>query len=71
MTETWPEIKRRQQDERIAAVEAAVVESGGNMAKAARSLKMNRASLEFMVRTYDLKPPKQPKEKREEWHNVR
>jgi len=70
MTETWPQIKRRQQDERIAAVEAAVVQCGGNMSAAARLLKMNKSSLELMVRNYDLKP-KQPKQRREDWHVVK
>ena len=70
MTETWPQIKRRQQDERITAVQFAVHECGGNMSAAARLLKMSKSSLELMVRNYDLKP-KQPKERREDWHNVK
>ena len=54
MTETWPEIKRRQQEERCAAVTEAIAACGGNQTEAARMLKMARGSLDRMVREYGL-----------------
>jgi hypothetical protein len=41
--------------------------SGGNKAEAARMLKMARGSLDRMVREYGLVP----KQRREDWHNVK
>ena len=67
MTESWPQIKRRQQGERITAVQLAVHECGGNKAEAARMLKMARGSLDRMVREYGL----MPKQRREDWHDVK
>ena len=61
MTETWPEIKRRQQDERCAAVTDAIAACGGNQAEAAKLLQMARGSLDRMVREYGLVAPKPAK----------
>jgi transcriptional regulator of acetoin/glycerol metabolism len=71
MTETWPEIKRRQQDERCAAVTEAIAACGGNQTEAAKLLKMARGSLDRMVREYGLVGPKPAKQRREDWHNVK
>jgi DNA-binding NtrC family response regulator len=61
MTETWPEIKRRQQEERCAAVTDAIAACGGNQAEAAKLLQMARGSLDRMVREYGLVAPKPAK----------
>ena len=71
MTETWPQMKRRQQEERCAAVTDALAACGGNQAEAARRLKMARGSLDRMVREYGLVEPKPPKQRREDWHVVK
>ena len=67
MTESWPQIKRRQQEERCAAVTDAIAACGGNQTEAARMLKMARGSLDRMVREYGL----MPKQRREDWHDVK
>ena len=67
MTESWPQIKRRQQGERCAAVTDAIAACGGNQTEAARMLKMARGSLDRMVREYGLVP----KQRREDWHDVK
>lgn len=71
MTETWPEIKRRQQEERCAAVTEAIAACGGNQTEAARMLKMARGSLDRMVREYGLVEPKPAKQRLEDWHVVK
>lgn len=73
MTETWAKMRRRHSDERNALIIAALDQCGGNESAAARLLEMDRANLHRLVATQQLviKPPKQPKEKREEWHIVK
>ena len=71
MAETWPEIKRRQQEERCAAVTDAIAACGGNQTEAAKLLKMARGSLDRMVREYGLVAPKPAKQRPEDWHNVK
>lgn len=73
MTETWSQMRRRHSDERNAAIIAALEQCGGNESAAARLLEMDRANLHRLVSTQQLvvKPPKQPKQRREDWHNVK
>lgn len=57
--ETWPQLRRRQIEERIAMVTQAVQNHGGNRSAAARSLNMDRRALLRVIERYalDVPPP--------------